>query len=223
MLENWLSVDEESHLAFVFRFSTISQCTNEQREHAKSLIAWCLQRNPEHRPTVKQILTHPFITQRNSQTLMTVTAFIRQHMFISHFQKEASDFVQNVSYQLQQRGCSTWTDMRRKHITVDALQDGVKSSEIFVLVLTKGTLFRKFCLLEIFWAIQNGKLVIILQELDFRFAPFSFTEWEPVWRTDNQKGSTAFERVRDEILRDEGAQFADSLLRQVGALIRKPY
>ena len=31
-----------------------------QREHAKSLIRWCLAGNPAQRPTLKQILSHAF-------------------------------------------------------------------------------------------------------------------------------------------------------------------
>ena len=63
----------------MFEKSTPRQCSPHQRDMAKHLIAWCLQRDPTRRPTMFDILTHPFITNERK----TMPEMLGHHVFIS--------------------------------------------------------------------------------------------------------------------------------------------
>ena len=51
---------------------------------------------------------------------------------------------------------------------------GVKSSAIFILILTKGIFTRPFCRLEIITAIKAQKPILTVMETDPRFNAFDF-------------------------------------------------
>ena len=55
-------------------------------EAGRNLVAWCLQGDPNDRPTIAQIIAHAFFAP--AAPLAPVPA--RKHLFLSHFQKEGA-------------------------------------------------------------------------------------------------------------------------------------
>eukprot|EP01052_Picozoa_sp_SAG31_P033707 SAG31_NODE_3846_length_3819_cov_9.633871_2_plen_525_part_00 len=200
-LINWLTV-EHAQLDFVFK-----EEEQQRKRAAQDLIAWCLQKDPSERPTITQILTHPFLAfsrrkeEKNWRTLQANSCNplkrLRHHFFISHYQAEASDFAQQLHFRLRHEyGCSSWVDMQMKEINVAAMKDGVAKADVFLLVLTTGTLFREFCLLELWWAIRLDKAIVVLQEEDHRFGRFDMSEWQAATMNQNHTLHQAHQAAR---------------------------
>jgi hypothetical protein len=59
-LATWNCISDDQ-LGAVFADSD-AQCTDEQRSDARHMIRWCLQGDPERRPTMAQLLRHRFLT-----------------------------------------------------------------------------------------------------------------------------------------------------------------
>ena len=76
------------------------------------------------------------------------------HFFLSHFQKEANDMVAKIFLLLRDLGCSAWLDMAADDLTLEGMRRGVDDSALFLLALSRGVLFRPFCIAEIYHAIQ---------------------------------------------------------------------
>ena len=154
-----------------------SEAANEDSEtvqHARDLIARCLHGDPGCRPSVEQILAHPFFTPGAPRPTPQVR---RYHAFISHYQLEASGTVGTLFHSYRQLGVSNWVDMHMKDLTTDSMLKGVQDSDIFLLVLTKGVLQRPFCQLELREAIKLKKRVQLLLEVDPRFDAFDEEAW----------------------------------------------
>ena len=145
-------------------------------EDVKSLIRWCLQGNPAERPTIQEVLNHPFLlSDINSEPQ---PQSMKYHAFISHMQIEASGTVGTIYFMLEQLGCHLWRDMNQKDLTEAGMKQGVLDSDVFILFLTNSMLSRPFCLKEIEWAINANKPIVIVAEEEERFWPFDFERWQ---------------------------------------------
>jgi len=140
---------------------------------AKDLIRWCLKGDPEERPTAKQLLNHPFL---NGSCLKGLQ--MKYHFFISHIQTEASGDVGTLYFLLQALGVNVWRDMNAKDLTEEGMKQGVKDSDVFVLILTNSVLSRTFCLKEIQWAIEFNKKIVIIVEKEARFHAWDHNRWK---------------------------------------------
>merc|ERR1711998_176184 len=149
---------------------------NKSTQASANLIAWCLQGNPADRPSFQEILHHPFLTKSDSELLNT-SEYKRYHLFLSHMQAEASGAVSTIHLQLQRQGVRSWLDMYQSDLTERGMQQGVYSSDVFVMFLTTSVLTRPFCLKEISWALSKNKHIIIVRETDPRFAVWDFQKW----------------------------------------------
>ena len=156
-------------------------------EAGRNLVAWCLQGDPNDRPTMAQILAHAFFAP--AAPLAPVPA--RKHLFLSHFQKEGAVVAHALSHALRDLGAHAWLDMTEDDLTVQGMKRGVEESDVFVLILTTNVLTREFCRLEIGWALAARKPILLVREEDERFAAFDYDHWraDKVW-VDNKVGWT---------------------------------
>ena len=58
------------------------------------------------------------------------------------------------------------------------MRQGVRDSDVFLLMLSNSVLSRNFCRKEIMWALEFGKPIIILQMCDDRFWPWDYQRWK---------------------------------------------
>ena len=74
-----------------------------------------------------------------------------QRFFLSHFQpwSEASDICAVIDLQMKIRGYSCWYDQGRIHITQLGMLEGIRTSAVFMLILTKGVFERAWCVFEV--------------------------------------------------------------------------
>eukprot|EP00435_Cladocopium_sp_Y103_P043846 s1660_g12.t1 len=89
--------------------------------------------------------------------------------FLSHKQSNAQDAVLNLRMCLSDRlpSCSFWLDIEQDP-TVHGMCHGVSYSKNFLLFLTDGVTQSKFCQMEMRWAIQAQKNIILVSETDER-------------------------------------------------------
>ena len=148
----------------------------DDNKEAKDLIRWCLRGDPTERPTIEQILQHPFVTGVQDDTLLKQR--MSYHAFISHMQIEASGNVGTMFFILEQLGCHGWRDMNQDDLTEAGMKQGVEDSDVFILFLTNSVLSRPFCLKEIGWALDANKPIVIVAEEEERFWPFDIERWK---------------------------------------------
>ena len=118
------------------------------------LVSWCLQGDPADRPTVEQILAHPFTRSAAEGDAITPAALmeegvlvelvLRKHVFISHMQSEGGGVASTMFHLLGASGASAWLDMHEDDLTEAGMQRGVEQADIFLLVLTTNVLHRPF-------------------------------------------------------------------------------
>ena len=68
--------------------------------------------------------------------------------------------------------------MRQESITLGGMQQGVRDSSIFVLILTEHVLGSWFCRQEILTAINEDKQIQLILEEEPRFFPFDVKAWD---------------------------------------------
>ena len=130
-------------------------------EAARNLVAWCLQGDPNDRPTMAQILAHAFLAPA-ATPLAPVPA--RKHIFISHFQAEGAGTAHALFHALRQVGAHAWLDVFEDDLTAQGMKAGVEQSDVFVLILTANVLTREFCRKEIGWALAACKPILLVRE-----------------------------------------------------------
>jgi hypothetical protein len=107
------------------------------------------------------------------------------HFFLSHMQTEATDLVHTLFHMMDKCGCRAWLDMQADKINLDAMRAGVRASDCLLLVLTKGVLFRPYCIAEVYEAIKAGKRIVLVSEDDPRghlaAVRWDFERWRKHW------------------------------------------
>ena len=183
-LLNWRGIDAR-RLDLVFA-ECASLLDGRILTAAKDLIQWCLLGAPAQRPSVEQVLQHDFFVQ-HEQTNGGASTNSRhpQHFFLSHFQKEAADLVRSLYMMFRDNGCSCWLDMEEEDLTLNGMREGVEHSECFVLILTRGVMFRPYCIEEIHHAFVHKNKVQLIVEEDPKFDKFDFDEWQMQWNESN--------------------------------------
>eukprot|EP00940_MAST-03C_sp_MAST-3C-sp2_P001023 g1023.t1 len=118
-------------------FPSSPKCSSEQRHAAAHLIRWCLRGDPKMRPSMDDMLRHPFLSSSLSPTSLALTTPqpMHHHLFISHMQAEASGDVGTLCLSLEKLGLNCWRDMTASDLTEDGMRRGVKRSDAFVLFL----------------------------------------------------------------------------------------
>ena len=157
---------------------------------ARHLVRWCLRGDAHSRPTLQEVLDHPFVQlgSYNSSaaahrdgllqpSMLTPPQSMQYRFFISHAQADAASTAKALFALLQQQGVHCWYDMNQVALTLDAMRQGVCDSDAFLLILTEHVLTRWFCQQELLTAINEGKPVQLLIEEDPRFNPFDVASW----------------------------------------------
>jgi serine/threonine protein kinase len=140
---------------------------------AKELIRWCLQGNPDERPTAQQVLGHRFLRPDGKVSPQPM----RYHAFFSHAQADAGGTVATLYFAYKCLGLHTWLDVRQECLTLEGMKDGVRNSNVFVLVLSEHVLFSWYCQQEMLTALEEAKPIQIIIEEDPRFHPFNKARW----------------------------------------------
>ena len=115
-----------------------------------------------HHETIAQLL------KSSPETLKLEHAF-----FLSHFQREASDICAVIDLQMKIRGYSCWYDQESMHITQLGMLEGIRTSAVFMLILTKGVFERAWCVFEVRAAMRLGKPIQLLHEADAAHASYA--------------------------------------------------
>ena len=168
---------------------------------ARHLCRWCLKGSPQERPTMQQIREHPFCThafdladrddsavvvgEAGSSLFARVTSELqllgdlgmRYKFFLSHAQADAASTGKALFGLLRRVGVHCWYDMEQSNLTLEGMRQGVRDSDVFLLILTEQVLTRWFCQQEILTAIEEGKSIQLMVEEDHRFHPFPVEAW----------------------------------------------
>ena len=145
-------------------------------DDAKNLIRWCLQGDPSRRPAIAQVLEHRFLSA-NRKVPAPPFLPIRYHGFLSHAQADASGTVGKLYFEYAQLGLHCWLDMKQANLTLEGMRQGVRDSQVFVLVLSERVLGSWFCQQELLCAIAEGKPIQLILEEEPRFHPFTASHW----------------------------------------------
>jgi hypothetical protein len=97
--------------------------------------------------------------------------------FLCHKQSNGQDAVMTLRLLLAERipGAAFWVDVEQNP-TANGMQEGVKSCTDFVLFCTQGVTESQWCQMEMSWALQNKKNIIIVTETDDRHGRPDFTQ-----------------------------------------------
>jgi hypothetical protein len=176
-LLNWRRLDKDRLALVLAEYSGVSP---QQRRHGQDLVSCCLQARPELRPTMQEVLDHPFLHPDLARAGAGARALEPEpeaagsargslahwHFFLSHMQTEATDLVRTLSLMMKDHGCRAWVDMEADDLTLPGMRAGVCASDALLLVLTRGVLFRPYCVAEIFEAIVAEKPIVLVSEVD---------------------------------------------------------
>jgi hypothetical protein len=110
----------------------------------------------------------------------------KTHFFISHYQATGGDIAKSLHFELEMRGLSSWYDMNEKNLTEQGMEDGIKTSHCFILLLTFGVLTRPWVLKEFQLALQYKKPILLVYEGDDRLS--SFWDFSQLFTWTDKKG-----------------------------------
>ena len=83
----------------------------------------------------------------------------RWKFFASHTQRdaEAKLLASELRADCEKAGYRIWLDVKMKDLSMAAMKEGVKNSEIFIAIITAAYFTREFCIAELRWAREAGK------------------------------------------------------------------
>jgi serine/threonine protein kinase len=84
-----------------------------QSEAAKQFVRWCLKSDPRQRPSLHEMLSHPFLGGAAVPRPLPMVF----HAFMSHCQREAAGDVGKVYELYMKRGLHNWLDMKQVHVS----------------------------------------------------------------------------------------------------------
>ena len=180
--------DEELELVFASAEAKVSM---RLIDDAKHLIRWCLKGDPTRRPTLAQILDHRFFSTNQDDLSEPTDMPMQYHAFLSHAQADASGTVGTLHFAYKQLGLATWLDVRQSNLTLEGMKQGIKDSDVFLLVLSEHVLSSWFCQQEIETALDAEKPIQILLEVESRFNPFDLEAWRSMPSTERVVKNTA--------------------------------
>jgi serine/threonine protein kinase len=224
-LLNWRRIDKD-RLALVLAENTA--VSTLQQRNAQDLVSWCLNARPEERPSMAEVLEHAFLSPERALEPLGPelrgdgrASLAHWHFFLSHMQTEATDLVRTLCLLMERNGCRAWLDMQADDITLSGMRAGVRSSDVLLLVLTKGVLFRFYCIAEIFEAITAQKRIVLVSEEDPRLPDrWDFPAWERDWGAgDGSDYAWCRQQLTDQL--GMAAPEAQRAMDAVGELVRR--
>ena len=109
---------------------------------------------------------------RPTELLARIPEGMNHHFFISHFQATGGDVAKSLHYEMKERGISSWYDNNEENLTQQGMEEGVKNSACFLLLLTSGVLTREWVLKEFQWALKYSKPILLVMEQDNRMVGY---------------------------------------------------
>ena len=95
---------------------------------AKDLIRWCLQGDPQKRPTIDEVLSHRFLKPEGGSIPRGEDGLpsnrMKYHAFMSHAQADASGTVGTLYLQYKLMGLHNWLDMRQDNLNAEGMKQG---------------------------------------------------------------------------------------------------
>lgn len=172
----WHTMDDE----MLSRVLRNSNATDEMRSDARQLIRWCLKGHPDTRPTVTDLLHSRLLGPRDHALSSRAPRShpMKYHGFLSHAQADASGTAGTLYYEYLKLGLHCWIDMRQEKLTLEGMRQGIRDSDVFILVLTERVLSSWFCNAEMMTALDEEKPIQLIIEEESRFHPFKREEWE---------------------------------------------
>eukprot|EP01045_Picozoa_sp_COSAG04_P005723 COSAG04_NODE_269_length_18509_cov_13.576480_2_plen_958_part_00 len=153
----------------------------------KNLIRWCLQGEHWRRPTIDDVLSHRFLSFGSEMAVDPSPQRMRYHGFLSHAQADASGTVGTLFHLYRRVGLHVWLDMRQQTLTLKGMREGVRDSDVFLLVLSERVLTSWFCQQELLCAIEHRKKIQLIVEKEPRFHPFGLDTWKTSKGADERK------------------------------------
>ena len=149
---------------------------------ARHLLRWMLKGDATARPSMQQVLAHPFIAvctgMAEARPLQLEPALLMQYrFFLSHVQAEAAGAAKALFLGLGALGVRTWLDVDARNLTLDGMRAGVRDSDALLVVLTRSYPGSWYCQQELQAAVALGKPIQLVIEEDLRFSPFDSTAW----------------------------------------------
>eukprot|EP00808_Paulinella_micropora_P001566 g81676.t1 len=185
----WLSLPEEKAQHIFAQGVLDSREPEKVRRDATDLIVWCLQSDPSLRPSVRQVLEHPFLrmeaemkTQTEEQPLEEERRSVgRVHFLLSYVPNEGSEQAEELCRKFEAVGASVALSGRVGDVLAkskeQASRQRVADCAVFLLYLTNTSLNDEVCLQELCWAVELAKPILLLQEVDARFPCYDFIRW----------------------------------------------
>jgi serine/threonine protein kinase len=169
----------DAELASVFPGST----TPTVSAAARHLLRWMLKGDPSARPSMQQVLAHPFIALGTGMVEAQPAQLepplpMKYRFFLSHVQAEASGAAKVLFLGLRALGVSTWLDVDAQNLTLDGMRAGVRDSDALLVILTRSYFGSWYCQQELQAAVERGLPIQLLLEQDKRFFPFDISVWQ---------------------------------------------
>jgi hypothetical protein len=157
-----------------------SVATDQQQQHravrdACNLIRWCLTGPISGRPSVEQVLSHRFLSPDATRP---ADRPMRYAAFLSHAQADASGTANTLYFAYAKLGLTCWIDMRQHDLTLQGMRQGVRDSDVFLMILSERLLLSWYCQQELLCAIEHNKPIQIVLEVESRFHPFRLDVWK---------------------------------------------
>ena len=88
--------------------------------------------------------------------------------FISHVQKDSSVIALEVFVSMEKRGKTCWLDVKMEERDEAAMKEGIKNSKIILVIMSPMYFTRPFCVKELEWAVQYGKLIQVIIDVQLK-------------------------------------------------------
>ncbi len=94
--------------------------------------------------------------------------------FISYVQRDRPGLSRDIFQSLKDRGKTCWLDRKMKQPDTDAMKEGVKNSNIVLIILSDNYLGSDFCIMELEWAVEFEKPITVVIKLSDKLKIGSF-------------------------------------------------
>ena len=82
--------------------------------------------------------------------------------FLSHVQYESKDMALKTFYSMEKLGRSCWLDVEMDERDADAMKEGIKNSNIIIVIMSPAYFTRPFCIKELEWAVEYEKPIQVI-------------------------------------------------------------
>ena len=85
------------------------------------------------------------------------------NFFVSHVQADSKDIALDIFTSMKYENNKTcWLDVKMAERDEEAMREGVRNSQIFLVIMSPAYFTRPFCVQELEWAVEYGKPIQII-------------------------------------------------------------